>query len=200
MGESTITLQDVSIILGLRVDGPYITGSDKAVWRTKCERLLGVAPESMPKGNIRLKWLKETFSESLPIDAPHILIEQHAHAYIMHMIGLILFPDSSKDKVHERKYKMNMVAMFLQEINMDLAKERAQCSAQEMHETAFRFCAQEMDGTTSPVHFLENNRSLCLKLGTASLEFLAVPSFKQRLGPFRMKCTRLLGLAWLIVD
>ncbi|XP_020263980.1 serine/threonine-protein phosphatase 7 long form homolog [Asparagus officinalis] len=56
----------------------------------------------MPRGNIKLKWLKDTFSVPLPFDAPPILIEQHARAYIMHMIGSILFPDSSKDKVHAR--------------------------------------------------------------------------------------------------
>ncbi|XP_020254351.1 serine/threonine-protein phosphatase 7 long form homolog [Asparagus officinalis] len=102
MGEATITLQDVSVILGLRIDGPCITGTDSDVWPRRCEELLGVAPETMPRGTIKLKWLRETFSVPLPVDAPQILVDQHARAYIMHMIGTILFPDSSKDKVHAR--------------------------------------------------------------------------------------------------
>ncbi|XP_020245726.1 protein MAIN-LIKE 2-like [Asparagus officinalis] len=102
MGEPTITLQDVAMILGLRIDGPCVTGSERHFWPIKCEELLGVAPESMPGGNIKLKWLKDTFSVPLPFDVPPILIEQHARAYIMHMTGSILFSDSSKDKVHAR--------------------------------------------------------------------------------------------------
>ncbi|XP_020272039.1 protein MAIN-LIKE 1-like [Asparagus officinalis] len=102
MDEATITLQDVSVILGLRIDGPCISGTDSDVWPTRCEQLLGVAPESIPRGNIKLKWLRETFSVSLPVDASQILVDQHARAYIIHIIGTILFPDSSKDKVHAR--------------------------------------------------------------------------------------------------
>ncbi|XP_020272096.1 serine/threonine-protein phosphatase 7 long form homolog [Asparagus officinalis] len=102
VGETTITLQDVAVILGLRIDGPCITGTDRHVWRRVCDNLLGISPESLPGGYIRLKWLKESFGNPLPQDAPEVMIQQHARAYIMHMIGTLLFPDSSKHKVHLR--------------------------------------------------------------------------------------------------
>ncbi|XP_020271767.1 protein MAIN-LIKE 2-like [Asparagus officinalis] len=47
MGESTITLHDVAMILSLRIDGMCVTDSDRAYWPDVCERMLGVATEPM---------------------------------------------------------------------------------------------------------------------------------------------------------
>lgn len=46
-GETTITLQDVSIQLGLRVDGRPVVGRTDYNWRDECQRLLGATPEGM---------------------------------------------------------------------------------------------------------------------------------------------------------
>ena len=44
VGEMTITLQDVAIILGLRIDGPAVTGTCVFDVAKLCEELLGVTP------------------------------------------------------------------------------------------------------------------------------------------------------------
>lgn len=44
--ETTVTLQDVNILLGLRVDGPAVTCTTKYNWADLCEDLLGIRPVS----------------------------------------------------------------------------------------------------------------------------------------------------------
>ena len=40
----TVILQDVAVLLGLRIDGPPITGTDDRIWVDESERLFGVMP------------------------------------------------------------------------------------------------------------------------------------------------------------
>ena len=44
VGEMMITIQDVTIILGLRIDGPAVTGTYVLNVEKLCEELLGVTP------------------------------------------------------------------------------------------------------------------------------------------------------------
>jgi len=44
-GVCTITLQDVSVLLGLRVDGAPLIGPTNLDWADLCEELLGVRPQ-----------------------------------------------------------------------------------------------------------------------------------------------------------
>ena len=50
VGEMTITLQDVVVILGLRIHGLPITGTCDIDWSLLCYKLLGVTP---PTSEIR---------------------------------------------------------------------------------------------------------------------------------------------------
>ena len=69
-GECTIILQDdVSIILGLPIDGVAVSGSTWLDWREVCDTLLGVVPgyKDISGQRLRLTWLTEHFP-SLPPD------------------------------------------------------------------------------------------------------------------------------------
>ncbi|KAH1232927.1 Serine/threonine-protein phosphatase 7 long form [Glycine max] len=63
-GEATITLQDVSVLLGLRTDRAPLIGSTNLDWADLCEELLGVRPqEGELEGNVvKLSWLAHHFS------------------------------------------------------------------------------------------------------------------------------------------
>ena len=59
VGEMTITLQDVVIILGLRIDGPVVTGTCVFDVVELCGELLGVTPpaDALRGSAISIRWL-----------------------------------------------------------------------------------------------------------------------------------------------
>ncbi|XP_028052077.1 serine/threonine-protein phosphatase 7 long form homolog [Camellia sinensis] len=100
-GEATVTLQDVSVLYGLRIDGQAITGPDPPLtrdqWIALCAELLGVAPipADLHAGRVRVRWLSEQFQGHLPNHALDELVQQHARAYILWLSGGVLLPDKS---------------------------------------------------------------------------------------------------------
>ncbi|KAH1209801.1 Serine/threonine-protein phosphatase 7 long form [Glycine max] len=76
-GQCTITLQDVSVLLGLRVDGAPLIGQTNLDWAELCEELLGVKPQE-----------------------EHL--QRFTRAWILRFIGGVLFVDKSSSKVSLR--------------------------------------------------------------------------------------------------
>ncbi|KAH1232208.1 Serine/threonine-protein phosphatase 7 long form [Glycine max] len=64
-GECTITLQDVSVLLGLRVDRAPLIGPTNLDWADLCEELLGVRPQEgeLQGSVVKLSWLAHHFSQ-----------------------------------------------------------------------------------------------------------------------------------------
>ncbi|KAJ3675493.1 hypothetical protein LUZ60_004535 [Juncus effusus] len=106
VGEMTITLDDVSCLLGMRTDGEAMCLNNKDVdWKGKVTQLLGKEiPELEFKGKGRSKillkrtWLKNNFSD-LKIDAPEQKVEQYCRAYMLALCGDVLFTEASGDCV-----------------------------------------------------------------------------------------------------
>ena len=99
VGEMTITLQDVAILLGLRIHGPEVTGTCVFDVAALCEVLLGViSPADAIRGaTISLRWLCAQLSTSPP-DANEVTLERSARGFILELIGSFLFAD--KKGVH----------------------------------------------------------------------------------------------------
>ena len=70
LGETTVTLEDVELILGLPIDGQVVTEITSGDLISFCEQLLGfIPPSTAVKGNeIKLSRLNNTFQE-LPHNA-----------------------------------------------------------------------------------------------------------------------------------
>ncbi|KAH1265761.1 Serine/threonine-protein phosphatase 7 long form [Glycine max] len=103
-GEATITLQDVSVLLGLRTDGTPLIGSTNLDWADLCEELLGVRPQEgeLEGSVIKLSWLAHHFSH-INIDEGNVeQLQRFTHAWILRFIGGVLFVNKSSSRVSLR--------------------------------------------------------------------------------------------------
>ncbi|XP_057429382.1 protein MAIN-LIKE 2-like isoform X2 [Lotus japonicus] len=100
VGEMTVTLKDVALLLGLAIDGEPVIGITYTACSSVCERYLGRTPESgyTSGGMVKLSWLKEFFSRC-PEDAPFEVIEQHTRAYLLYLVGSTIFSTTTGNKV-----------------------------------------------------------------------------------------------------
>ncbi|XP_039128930.1 protein MAIN-LIKE 1-like [Dioscorea cayenensis subsp. rotundata] len=89
-------------IIGLlREAGHEVIGQTSGLGSAVCAELLGVVPpaEQRKGQSITLTWLEETFG-MLPYDAGQRQIKCYARAYILRLIGCVLMPDMSQNRVH----------------------------------------------------------------------------------------------------
>ncbi|KAH1250035.1 Serine/threonine-protein phosphatase 7 long form [Glycine max] len=103
-GEATITLQDVSVLLGLRTDGAPLIGSTNLDWTDLCEELLGVRPQEgeLEGSVVKLSWLAHHFSH-INIDEGNVeQLQRFTHAWILRFIGGVLFVNKSSSRVSLR--------------------------------------------------------------------------------------------------
>lgn len=108
IGECTISLQDVSVLLGLRIDGPAVIGVTAVDdgWANLIEHIFGVNPVSpissesgLVGGRLKFSWLNSVFC-SLADDASDMELRQYTQSYLLQLIGGILFTDHSGGQVH----------------------------------------------------------------------------------------------------
>ncbi|XP_038896629.1 protein MAIN-LIKE 2-like [Benincasa hispida] len=103
-GEYTITLQDVAIQFGLSINGRPLIGSLNYDWEQLCALLLGITMNDavLKGGCLSLPWLADQFNNfaHLPDHADEEDLQRYAQAYILKLIGGLVFPDKSNSRVH----------------------------------------------------------------------------------------------------
>ena len=99
--EMTITLQDVAIILGLRIDGPIVIGTRVLNVAELCGELLCVTPpaDALKGFAISIRWLCDQLSTPA-FDTDEVALERSAHGFILALIGSFLFADKKGVHVH----------------------------------------------------------------------------------------------------
>ncbi|RYR54680.1 hypothetical protein Ahy_A06g029984 [Arachis hypogaea] len=103
IGECSVTLEDVSLLLGLPTDGLPITGmtmSSFEAMEAECLLQFGVAPrrEDCRSSCIKLTRLRN-LKENLKLN-DEISIQRYVRCHVMLLIGTILFGDKSGAGVH----------------------------------------------------------------------------------------------------
>uniref|UniRef100_A0A1J3D5A9 Serine/threonine-protein phosphatase 7 long form-like protein n=1 Tax=Noccaea caerulescens TaxID=107243 RepID=A0A1J3D5A9_NOCCA len=100
VGEMTVTLEDIAVLLGLGIDGKPVIGVTYTTCSLVCERYLGLAPDSnyASGGMVKLSWLKEKFSVC-PDDAPFEDVEHCTRAYLLYLVGSTIFSTTTGNKV-----------------------------------------------------------------------------------------------------
>ena len=109
-GEMTVTLEDVSLITGLAIDGrPLCMSTDSDGWREQMIALIGMAPteaeDDVEEGEEKKKrerkaagaaftWIQNNFA-TCPPDATDDVIQTHARVYMWYIVSRTLFPDST---------------------------------------------------------------------------------------------------------
>ncbi|KAL5128751.1 Serine/threonine-protein phosphatase 7 long form [Glycine soja] len=103
-GECTITLQDVSVLLGFCVDWSPLIGPTNLSWADLCEELLRVKPEEceLQGSMIKLSWLTHHFSNLNNYGGNLEQVERFTRVWILRFIGGVLFVDKSSNKVSVR--------------------------------------------------------------------------------------------------
>jgi Plant mobile domain len=101
VGEMTVTLEDVAILLGVPVNGEPITYNTDESWEQWVNDCLGVLPDEKAWANksaLSLRWLRDKFG-SLPVGASEDTIRCYVRAYLLVLFGSVLFTDLSGDSV-----------------------------------------------------------------------------------------------------
>ncbi|KAL0915143.1 hypothetical protein M5K25_015542 [Dendrobium thyrsiflorum] len=129
VGEMSITLQDVALILGLHIDGPALVGHNVVgagrrwlSWPDCCDDLLGQHPQrdvvyvdpfnprvsskfrmgqAQAQTCLPLRWLRWTFYRDSYLDMNELDFWRHLRAYIF-LMGTYLLPDTSGCEIHLR--------------------------------------------------------------------------------------------------
>ena len=78
--ETTITLQDVEVLLGIPIDGEAIVGTTNLVWADVCQNMLGIVTNGMvlQGQRIQINWLLQKVDEGLPDGAAEVVVHQYA--------------------------------------------------------------------------------------------------------------------------
>ena len=97
----TIILQDVVIILGLRIHGPSVTGTCDFDVSSLCQELLGVipSPTELRGSSISTHWLSQQLLTP-PIEADEVTLEYSARGFILELLGSFIFVDKKGLHVH----------------------------------------------------------------------------------------------------
>ncbi|XP_027346373.1 serine/threonine-protein phosphatase 7 long form homolog [Abrus precatorius] len=103
-GECTITLQDVSVLLGLRIDGRPVIAPIGVNYADIVEESLGIRPSraDFVGSFLKTSWLDQHFTHVAMHAQNPLQITRFARAYMLRLIGGFMLSDHSSSRVSVR--------------------------------------------------------------------------------------------------
>lgn len=101
VGEATLSLQDVSVLLGLRINDRAFVSLIMTDVRPNWRELLALTPNDHALTGTRfwLRFLHENFILGPTDDAGEDVVLQYAQAYIVALLDKVIFADKSGNEV-----------------------------------------------------------------------------------------------------
>ena len=101
-GESTVTLEDVHMLMGLRVNGVAVNGRTNVDYSITQELLGAEFPERTRKEQfVKITWLRERYDAfDLNQDSTIEQIHKKTRIYILLLFASLLFPDTNGNTIH----------------------------------------------------------------------------------------------------
>ncbi|XP_074293338.1 serine/threonine-protein phosphatase 7 long form homolog [Silene latifolia] len=100
VGEVTVTLKDVQVLLGLAINGDVVSGSTYQNPVKSVEMALGLAPtdDDLSGTALKIGLLVRNF-RGLPNNVSEEVLHNHVRAYLLILFGIVLYPDKSRSDV-----------------------------------------------------------------------------------------------------
>ncbi|XP_042019093.1 serine/threonine-protein phosphatase 7 long form homolog [Salvia splendens] len=105
VGEATVTLEDVEVLWGLKVDGEAVTGyippTQPGYWQDRCLDFLGFIPDASELKEMAFK--QTSLSRQLRIEMndehEHNIYAQRARIYCLLLLGGLMIPNATGNKI-----------------------------------------------------------------------------------------------------
>ncbi|KAL9670830.1 hypothetical protein QQ045_008388 [Rhodiola kirilowii] len=98
-GAATITLQDMTLLIDLPIDGEPMSGLAEFEWEPLCLSLLGNVPDRPKLKSMGSKTWFDNYLNHMPADADEETLRKYVRAYILCLLGLTLMLDLYGDQV-----------------------------------------------------------------------------------------------------
>lgn len=101
VGEATIIMQDIAILLGLLIDRRTVVSPCNEWWTSHLSEIVGFNSwwSSTYWISLRGTWLRDNFGHGPTNDVSENVVHQFARAYILALLGNVLIPDKPGNEV-----------------------------------------------------------------------------------------------------
>ena len=140
----------VAILFGLRVHGHLVTGSTNIDWHALCEELLGVRSTKIDReASLRVRFITTHFSHLPPRVLDEVMLQLHARAYLLLLVGGSLFPNNKET------YLQLAILPMLRDFGETAQYSWGSATLAHLYRELCRASLDSVESIAGPLHFLQ---------------------------------------------